>query len=130
MRLGPMSWRRLRSEHSSSEQCRLWFAFQVRCVFHCFGSSSGKLLDLHQACRLGFLKIDAEGMDELLLRAYVKYLWEHPPCWADGIEFEVNHFLKSSKTIDVWTALERLGYRMISALTWYFASCRYARRFY
>ncbi|CAK9055583.1 Allophanate hydrolase [Durusdinium trenchii] len=74
----------------------------------------GKLLDLHQACRLGFLKIDAEGMDELLLRAYVKYLWEHPPCWADGIEFEVNHFLKSSKTIDVWTALERLGYRMIS----------------
>ncbi|CAK9055760.1 Allophanate hydrolase [Durusdinium trenchii] len=74
----------------------------------------GKLLDLHQACRQGFLKIDAEGMDELLLRAYVKYLWEHPPCWADGIEFEVNHFLKSSKTIDVWTALERLGYRMIS----------------
>ena len=64
---------------------------------------------------MGFLKLDVEGMDEVLIKAYVKYLSKHKACWADGIEFEFNTYLTSSDMKEVLAALEGFGYRRLSS---------------
>jgi hypothetical protein len=49
------------------------------------------LLASHGACRIGFLKIDTEGMDCPLTLAYLRFLLEQgAECHADAIQIELN----------------------------------------
>jgi hypothetical protein len=47
-----------------------------------------ELLAAHQGCRTRLLKIDTEGFDTILLVGYSNFLWAHPECFADKIQFE------------------------------------------
>ena len=45
----------------------------------------------HEGCRIKLLKIDTEGFDTILLVGYSDFLWAHPECHADKIQFETMH---------------------------------------
>lgn len=70
-----------------------------------------RLLDLYDACRIGFLKLDVEGFDEALMEDYVQYLREHPECWSDGIEYEVHPaFATRERARKLLKSLAMVGY--------------------
>lgn len=76
--------------------------------------SFDKFLDLHQACRIGFLKLDMEGMDVPILNAYVAYMQQHPACWADMLEYEVHPGLVSPESAeDLAQNLASVGYAIV-----------------
>jgi len=50
-----------------------------------------EVLLAHEGCRIRLLKIDTEGFDTILLVGYADFLWAHPECFADKVQFETMH---------------------------------------
>eukprot|EP00438_Fugacium_kawagutii_P025245 Skav201299 [mRNA] locus=scaffold1317:112506:113489:- [translate_table: standard] len=76
--------------------------------------SFDKFLDLHQACRIGYLKLDMEGMDVPILNAYVAYMQQNPACWADMLEYEVHPGLVSPENTEALAQnLASVGYAIV-----------------
>ena len=61
---------------------------------------------------IGYLKIDAEGPDIVILRQYFEYCEKNPRCLADVIEFEMQTYLWGDMIYEAVDKLEALGYTM------------------
>ena len=68
-----------------------------------------EVLLTHEGCRTKLLKIDTEGFDTILLIGYSDFLWTHPECWADLIQFETVHST-AAQVAGALKAMEEVGY--------------------
>ena len=66
----------------------------------------------HDITSIGYLKIDAEGHDIVILRQYFEYCEKNPRCLADVIEFEMQTYLWGDMIYEAVDKLEALGYTM------------------
>jgi hypothetical protein len=68
------------------------------------------LLLLVGGCRVGFLKVDAEGFDPALLVAYARYLAAYPQCYADRVQVEFNEQSRRGAQVRALRFIEMFGY--------------------
>jgi hypothetical protein len=68
-----------------------------------------EVLLAHEGCRTRLLKIDTEGFDTILLVGYADFLWAHPECHADKVQFETMHST-AAQVAGAQAALEPAGY--------------------
>lgn len=71
--------------------------------------SVSEVLLAHEGCRTKLLKIDTEGFDTILLIGYSDFLWTHPECWADLIQFETVHST-AAQVAGALQAMKEVGY--------------------
>ena len=68
-----------------------------------------EVLLAHEGCRTRLLKIDTEGFDTILLVGYADFLWAHPECHADRVQFETMHS-SEAQVAGAQAALAPAGY--------------------
>ena len=73
------------------------------------------LLEENNVQSIGFLKIDTEGHDCMILNNYIDYCVDHLHLLADKIEFETNDLSQRSDIESTIKRLEKMNYKMLKS---------------
>ena len=73
------------------------------------------LLEENNIQGIGFLKIDTEGHDCVILNSYIDYCEQHLHLLADKIEFETNSLSTRSDVENIIKRLEKMNYKMLKS---------------
>jgi len=73
------------------------------------------LLEENNVQSIGFLKIDTEGHDCIILNNYLDYCEHHLHLLAEKIEFETNIHSKRSDVKNIIKRLEKMNYKLLKS---------------
>lgn len=76
--------------------------------------SYGQLMANHAVSGVGYLKIDTEGHDPVILKSMIEYCDEHTSCFPQKIQFESNGLSDIQLEESVLQMLIERGYQVIS----------------